>query len=106
MRRMRPAIPSVVGSGQMDRRRSTCRPTWIDTPNQSSPRPHRGSEQLWRPGHEEDAQGTIDKQASQEAYSRPWTCPDCARVTRVTYEELAEVGSPICPDCDIEMVLV
>lgn len=53
-----------------------------------------------------DEQGTTAKQPAQEAYSRPWTCPDCARVTRVTYEELAEVGSPICPDCDIEMVLV
>jgi len=53
-----------------------------------------------------NGQGALAKQAAQEAYSRPWTCPGCARVTRVTYEELAEVGSPICPDCDIEMVLV
>ena len=43
-------------------------------------------------------------QAAMEAgYSRLWHCPDCCRTARVAYEELAEIGTPICTDCDRPM---
>ena len=43
-------------------------------------------------------------QAAMDAgYSRLWHCPDCCRTTRVAYEELAEIGTPICTDCDRPM---
>ena len=37
--------------------------------------------------------------------SRRWICPNCKRVVRRNYDELAEAGSPYCPDCETEMNL-
>jgi hypothetical protein len=37
--------------------------------------------------------------------SRKWRCANCQRVTRCSYETLAEVGAPYCPACDCEMQL-
>ena len=38
--------------------------------------------------------------------SRLWKCPECKRTVRCSYEQLAEAGSPYCPDCESEMNLV
>lgn len=40
------------------------------------------------------------------ASSRKWKCPDCRRIVSRSYDELAEAGSPYCPDCEAEMELV
>ncbi len=45
-------------------------------------------------------------ETAEQKYSRTWKCPDCGRTADVSYENLAEVGTPICPDCDIEMKLL
>lgn len=37
--------------------------------------------------------------------ARLWVCPECKWVTELTYEDLAEIGNPICNECDCEMVL-
>lgn len=41
----------------------------------------------------------------QVCHSRVWTCPECGRTIEHSYEALAEVGMPICEDCDCEMEL-
>jgi len=62
--------------------------------------------------------GTIDHEAdgdhvpfaAEEARGggpcHTWKCPDCGRTVEHSYEALAEVGTPICPDCDVEMQLI
>jgi hypothetical protein len=45
----------------------------------------------------------IVKEDINGGYFRLWKCPDCGRTVRVTYEELALVGSPLCTDCDQPM---
>jgi hypothetical protein len=45
----------------------------------------------------------IIRRAREGSYSRSWKCSGCGRTIEHSYEALAEVGSPICPDCDIEM---
>jgi hypothetical protein len=48
----------------------------------------------------------IIKGARQGSYCRTWKCPDCGRTVEHSYEALAEVGTPICTDCDTEMELL
>ncbi len=38
-------------------------------------------------------------------YERAWSCPVCNHSVSCTYEELTQVGTPICPNCDCEMQL-
>jgi len=38
--------------------------------------------------------------------SRSWRCPECGLEAVVSYEDLAEIGNPICDQCDVEMELV
>jgi hypothetical protein len=45
----------------------------------------------------------VTKDDLECAYFRLWKCPDCRRTIKVTYEELAVVGSPLCTDCDQPM---
>ena len=45
----------------------------------------------------------VIKRAREASYFRTWKCPGCGRTIEHSYEALAEVGSPICPDCDIEL---
>ena len=40
-----------------------------------------------------------------KAYSRLWQCPQCSYQVNCSYEQLVEIGVPMCPDCDVEMVL-
>ena len=40
------------------------------------------------------------------SYSRKWKCPDCGKVVDCSYENLAEVGTSYCSDCDIEMQMI
>ncbi len=47
----------------------------------------------------------IVKNAKEASYCRTWKCPDCGKTVEHSYEALAEVGSPICSDCDTEMEL-
>ena len=64
------------------------------------------------PSHEEVKRNDhwwIAKQARPSSigrYLRQWKCPSCSRTASVTYEELAEVGWPICTDCDQPMELL
>ena len=44
----------------------------------------------------------ITKKAREGSYCRTWTCPDCGWMIEHSYKALAEVGTPICPDCDTE----
>ncbi len=39
-------------------------------------------------------------------HARLWRCPQCRYQVHCSYEQLAEVGVPICPDCDVEMDLL
>lgn len=36
-------------------------------------------------------------------YDATWVCPECGRTVKHDYEGLADVGCPICTDCDCEM---
>jgi hypothetical protein len=45
----------------------------------------------------------VTKDDLECGYFRLWKCPDCRRTIKVTYEELAVVGSPLCTDCDQPM---
>lgn len=68
---------------------------------------HLCSIREWNPS--EEIVGSEDwpiiKMAREVSYGRKWKCPDCGRTVEHSYEALAEVGSPICPHCDIEMEL-
>lgn len=44
--------------------------------------------------------------AADQPYTRRWQCPGCGRTTGCSYEDLAEIGSPFCTDCDREMTLL
>jgi ABC-type ATPase with predicted acetyltransferase domain len=35
-----------------------------------------------------------------------WACKECGFEANLSYEDLADVGNPICPDCDCEMELL
>ena len=48
----------------------------------------------------------IIKQARKGSYYRTWKCPNCGRMIEHSYEALAEVGAPICHDCDTEMEML
>ncbi len=48
----------------------------------------------------------IITKAREAGYCRTWKCPDCSRIIEHSYEALAEVGTPICSDCDTEMELL
>ena len=51
----------------------------------------------------------IIKQAKTDITCRctkQWKCPSCGRTVEHSYEALAEVGTPICTDCDIEMEIL
>jgi len=40
------------------------------------------------------------------SYSRLWRCSGCGRVVTWSYEDLAEGGTPYCPDCDDDMEMI
>ena len=40
------------------------------------------------------------------SYCGTWKCPDCSRGTEHSNEALAEIGTPICSDCDTKMQLL
>ena len=51
----------------------------------------------------------IVRQAARDATcpcSRQWKCPDCGKTIDHTYEALADVGIPICGDCDCDMEMI
>jgi hypothetical protein len=48
---------------------------------------------------------TVIRKAEQGVYWREWKCPKCGHLTRCSYEDLAETGTPICTDCDLNMDL-
>jgi hypothetical protein len=48
----------------------------------------------------------IIRKALKGGYCRTWKCRRCGKMADCSYEELAEAGSPICPDCDIEMEML
>ena len=48
----------------------------------------------------------IAVRVQKPTYSRKWKCPRCSHTVSHSYESLAEVGTPYCADCEIEMELV
>ena len=46
----------------------------------------------------------IGGQARDGGEDRTWKCPDCGFRAHHGYEALADVGSPVCPDSDTEML--
>ena len=38
--------------------------------------------------------------------TRRWQCPSCNHTIDCSYEQIVEIGTPHCPDCEIEMTLV
>jgi hypothetical protein len=38
--------------------------------------------------------------------ARNWRCPTCQRRARCSYDDLAEAGTPHCPDCDRPMQMI
>jgi len=43
---------------------------------------------------------------AHRAFSRQWQCPDCHRVASCSYDDLAEIGTPYCGECDTEMFMI
>jgi len=39
-------------------------------------------------------------------YTRKWKCPECGTIVEHSYEALADVGMPLCRECDEEMGLL
>jgi len=37
---------------------------------------------------------------------RLWECEDCSYQTEWSYDQLAEQGGPVCPNCDNDMELL
>jgi rubrerythrin len=37
------------------------------------------------------------------AVSNIWICPECNFAQKWTYHDLVERGTPVCPNCDIDM---
>jgi hypothetical protein len=35
-----------------------------------------------------------------------WKCDGCGRTVNVSYAQLAEIGTPLCLECDAEMILL
>ena len=62
----------------------------------------------WEPSEEivANEHWPMAKDTLQDQHRHLWKCPDCGWKTHLSYERLAEAGSPICPDCDIEMQMV
>ena len=48
----------------------------------------------------------VVRKAREGRYSRTWKCADCGRSVECSYEDIADVGPPICPDYDLEMHLM
>jgi len=48
----------------------------------------------------------LSEEEKNVEYVRTWECPDCGWKAAVSYSQLAEVGNPICDQCDVEMELV
>ena len=48
----------------------------------------------------------VIRKASQGVYCRTWKCPDCGRTIDCSYDDLAQTGSPVCTDCDVEMEMI
>lgn len=38
-------------------------------------------------------------------YKRIWECPECSFTAEMSYDDITDVGNPICTDCDIKMEL-
>ena len=52
---------------------------------------------------EHDAQPLEQVRSATGEWSCRWKCPDCGFTVNWSYGNLAEAGTPCCPDCDIEM---
>ena len=35
----------------------------------------------------------------------PWVCPDCQNLIYIGYEEVVDIGNPLCSKCETEMEL-
>jgi rubrerythrin len=46
-----------------------------------------------------------DKVVKMDKVYAIWVCPECNLTVKHSYSALAEVGNPICPDCDADMEL-
>ena len=56
-----------------------------------------------------DKHWPIIRQAMHDATCRgvrEWKCPDCGLVVKCSYDQLVDVGNPVCSDCDIDMTMI
>ncbi len=37
---------------------------------------------------------------------RRWQCPECRHIVHCPDESLAEAGTPLCPDCELDMQMI
>ena len=47
-----------------------------------------------------------DKSYASDTVYANWKCLECGQIVKWTYDDLTNVGLPICQKCDIEMELV
>ena len=46
------------------------------------------------------------REAAPADMPRDWRCDECGWTTCASYETIAEIGTPMCSECDIEMTLL
>lgn len=51
----------------------------------------------------ESAQSRWRVHRAEERTTKTWKCPDCGHTEEISYEWLAQHGTPVCGDCDCEM---
>ncbi len=42
------------------------------------------------------------KRVENDSVLSVWKCPECGEMYETTFANIAEVGTPVCPDCDID----
>ena len=53
-----------------------------------------------------DVDAVLQALSDQKHNHRLWQCPCCHKNAEVSYDDLAAVGTPICSDCDNDMVML
>ena len=47
----------------------------------------------------------LEPARAKEKIMRKWKCPDCGREIEISYDEFADIGIPICGNCERDMEL-
>ena len=38
--------------------------------------------------------------------TKQWKCPSCGNIIKCSYEQIVQIGTPHCPQCEIEMTMI